>query len=123
MIAGLRRRIGQLEQRIGGESITVHLPDGSVRPIRGDNKHYFRLAGLLDNEAESPLDCELTWIRDAVRIDEPDHVFELLAAILRGPIEDEDGEERNEKSQDIVDAARWQHTHNLRFAGKGDSAG
>jgi hypothetical protein len=86
MNSNLQKRLAALRAAVGaGSIVTLHMPDGSLHQIRGDNKHYFKLAALLDSEAEIPFDSELAWIRDAVRIDEPDHLYELLAALLSGP--------------------------------------
>ena len=60
MIAGLRRRIGQLEQRIGGESITVHLPDGSVRPVMPQLLAAASIVGLV-SKAEIACVCSLVF--------------------------------------------------------------
>jgi hypothetical protein len=87
MNANLQRRLSALRAVVGGGSpIVLHLPDGSTRNIVGTMRHYRKLCALMDGETESPLDSELDWLRSAIKIDEQGrHVFELLAAILRGP--------------------------------------
>lgn len=84
MIAGLRRRIGQLEERIGGSPATLHFADGSTRVLHGDVRRYFGLlADGIDGDRAELADA----IRNAISVDEPDHIVELLQAILQGPNE------------------------------------
>jgi hypothetical protein len=86
MIANLQKRLTALRAAVGGGSpIVLHLPDGSTHNIVGTMRHYHKLCALMDGETESPLSCELDWLRSAIKIDESAHLYELLAAILRGP--------------------------------------
>jgi hypothetical protein len=83
----LRQRISQLEQRICANPIVLYMADGTVRRIAGTTRHYFKLVAAFTSKEESPLDLELEWIKCAVRIVEPAHLFELLHALLQGPAE------------------------------------
>lgn len=119
--SNLERRISKLEQRTGGECVSLTMVDGTVHEIGGLGKHFLKLAAQIDTENPRG---ELAWIRDAIHVEEiGGGMFHLLAAMLQGPIEDEDGEERNEKSQDTADDARWQHAHHLRLASERNQAG
>jgi hypothetical protein len=97
MTGNLERRLALLKARIGAEAVTLHMADGSVREIRGTPRHYFELCALLGTEGDGPLYSELTWIRDAVEIDEGGrHIYELLTALASGPnTEGTEGEEDN----------------------------
>lgn len=85
MISGLRRRIEMLEQRIGAEPVVLTMSDGTVRQIRGDGRHYLRLAALLGTDTESPLSCELRWLQDAETVSgETAEMFTLLSVLAKG---------------------------------------
>jgi hypothetical protein len=90
ILHGLRRRVGMLEQRIGGDPVTLHMPDGSVRCIPATNRNYFRLFGLLDTDPEN---VELGLIRSSVEISgRGAEAFHLLRSLLIGPIEEGEDE-------------------------------
>jgi hypothetical protein len=89
MKASNEKRLAALNSAVGGgEAVILHMADGTVHQIRGDSKHFLKLAAQIDTG--NPLG-ELAWIRDAARIVEPAHQFELLQALLQGP--NREGEE------------------------------
>ena len=97
----LEKRLALLKARIGGEAVTLHMPDGSTRCVRSDARHWRRLheawtarvtaedAG--EPETASPLSVELNSIRDAIEIGEDDGgPLSLLRILLQGPNETEE---------------------------------
>jgi len=95
MIAGLRRRIGQLEERIGGSAVTLYFADGTSRTIRGDSSRWAALhSAWCEMETveldyfpapENGLFGELAAIGRAIRIDEEGGRYGLLSIMLKGP--------------------------------------
>jgi hypothetical protein len=91
-----KRRIEALEAKFVREPVTIHLPDGSQRVIRGDNRHYFELmnagfemvddAGHFRPNIAHPLCSELEAVRNAIRFDEPAGMFNLLWAMLQDAV-------------------------------------
>ena len=101
MSTNLEKRIAALEQRIGGEAITLTMADGTIRQIRGDHRHWVTLhqawtervtaEGAGEPETASPLSVELNSIRDAIEIGEDDGgPLSLLRILLQGPNETEE---------------------------------
>jgi hypothetical protein len=91
----LKKRINALELALGKDPIVVHLPNGTQRTISPKVEHYFELyeACMVRGRArfkgqpipKNPLDSELDAVRDAIRIDEPARLYDMLSALLRSP--------------------------------------
>jgi hypothetical protein len=95
MSTGLRHRVEMLEQRAGRAAVTLHMPSGEVRFVRGDQRHWValyqawteRMQAELEelSEPASALSSELNAIRDALKIDEDGGRFGLFAILMQGP--------------------------------------
>lgn len=96
MKKNIRQRIEALEARYQREPVILHFADGSQRTIRGNIKHWFALNRAAfermnaEDEGlpvpENPLSDEVEALKSSIRIDEPAGMFNLLWAILSGPI-------------------------------------
>jgi hypothetical protein len=94
MNEGLRRRITALEQQLTTAPVILVMGDGSHRLIRGSGKHFAALCAAMDSDKENPLAHELRWLEDATEISgRSAEMFNLLAVLLRGPIDAEEDEE------------------------------
>ncbi|MGB8481739.1 MAG: hypothetical protein WCE63_23295 [Acidobacteriaceae bacterium] len=96
MTTDIERRIQELELRVDANAVAVlHLAGGIVHRIAGSPRHFFALAEAAtafvvaaragEPIPETSLNQELTWIRDAWRIDGPGYLFEMLQVQLLGP--------------------------------------
>ena len=88
MNSSLEKRLTLLKARVGGEPVTLTMPDGSVRQIDGRVKHWQALTAALfardeaDGLQASPLSIELSWLEAAEQIDgENSQAFALTRAL------------------------------------------
>ena len=92
MKANIAARLTALEAKSKEtDRVTLHMADGTVHTISGSIKHWrdlFQAQSERDHAKQhgeplqpNPLYHELDWLRDAVRIDEYAHMFELLHAL------------------------------------------
>ena len=92
----IAKRIAALEAQFKTEPVILHFADGSQRTIRGDIKHWLALNAAASERyqaeakgltvPENPLSNELDAVRNSIRIDEPAQMFNLLWAMLQGPM-------------------------------------
>jgi hypothetical protein len=90
------KRIAALEAKFQREPVILHFADGSQRTIRGDIRHWFTLNAAASERyqaeaaglpvPENPLSNELDAVKNSIRIDEPAQMFNLLWAMLQGPM-------------------------------------
>ena len=87
----LHRRLQSLEKKVVTGLVELHMPDGSVRRIKGGSRHAFE---LFDRAYAGDRSGELAWIEQASYIVEPGggRLLELLQVMLPGPVRPDPGD-------------------------------
>lgn len=89
----LRERLARIEARVLRGPVVLTMPNGTQRNIRGTQRHFFKLfryIGMLKSEAvppagrDSDLDREVSWLRCAAEIKDPDGMGVLFSGVLAG---------------------------------------